>query len=83
MREILCRTCVVLMLTVSPIACAHSADSPSSAVSQPATAHPIKVAETKAVLRDLSARPYFVHSKCRRGDHGQECPRREPWLRRA
>lgn len=53
MREILGRTCIVLMLTVSPIACAHSADSPSSAVSQPATAHPIKVAETKAVLRDL------------------------------
>jgi hypothetical protein len=52
MRKMLCRAFVVL-LTVSPIACAHSADSPASAVSQPATAQPIKVAETKAVLRDL------------------------------
>lgn len=47
------RVLPVLMLTLSPIACAHSADSPSSASSQAVTASPIKVAETKAVLRDL------------------------------
>ena len=43
----------VLMLTLSPIACAHSTDSPAATVSPSATAHPAKVAETKAVLRDL------------------------------
>lgn len=43
----------VLMLTLFPVACAHSADSPGAAAPQAATAHPSKVAETKAVLRDL------------------------------
>lgn len=43
----------VLMLTLFPVACAHSADSPGAAAPRAATAHPIKVAETKAVLRDL------------------------------
>jgi hypothetical protein len=47
------RALSVFVLLLSPIACAHSADSPASAVSQPAPAHPLKVAETKAVLRDL------------------------------
>jgi len=47
------RALSVLMLTLSPIACAHSADSPATATTQTAAAHPIKVAETKAVLRDL------------------------------
>ncbi len=51
MREMI-RALSVLVLTLSPIACAHSADSPSTATSQTA-AHPVKVAETKAVLRDL------------------------------
>ena len=49
----LVRVCSVLMLTLSPIACAHTTDSPSATVSPAATAHPAKVAETKAVLRDL------------------------------
>ncbi|MBK7485306.1 MAG: hypothetical protein IPI70_03930 [Nitrospira sp.] len=49
----LVRVLPVLMLTLSPIACAHSADSPAIAVSPSATAYPAKVAETKAVLRDL------------------------------
>ena len=49
----LVRVLPVLMLTLSPIACAHSADSPAITVSPSATAHPAKVAETKAVLRDL------------------------------
>lgn len=49
----LVRALPVLMLTLSPIACAHSADSPATTVSPSATAHPAKVAETKAVLRDL------------------------------
>ena len=52
MREII-RVCAVLMVTLSPIACAHSADSTASSGSRAATADPIKVAETKAVLRDL------------------------------
>jgi len=47
------RALSVLVLTVSPIACAHSADSSATATPQAAAAHPIKVAETKAVLRDL------------------------------
>jgi hypothetical protein len=47
------RALSVLMLTLSPIACAHSADQPSAAASQAVRAQPIKVAETKAVLRDL------------------------------
>lgn len=51
MREMI-RALSVLVLTLSPIACAHSADSPSTATSQTA-AHPVKLAETKAVLRDL------------------------------
>lgn len=51
MREMI-RALSVLVLTLSPIACAHSADSPSTETSQTA-AHPVKVAETKAVLRDL------------------------------
>ena len=49
----LVRVLPVLMLTLSPIACAHSADSPAITGSPSATAHPAKVAETKAVLRDL------------------------------
>ena len=49
----LVRVLPVLMLTLSPIACAHSTDSPAATVSPSATAHPAKVAETKAVLRDL------------------------------
>ena len=49
----LVRVLPVLMLTLSPIACAHSADSPAITVSPSATAYPAKVAETKAVLRDL------------------------------
>ena len=49
----LVRALPVLMLTLSPIACVHSADSPATAVSPSATAYPAKVAETKAVLRDL------------------------------
>jgi len=49
----LVRVLPVLMLTLSPIACAHSADSPATAVFPSATAYPAKVAETKAVLRDL------------------------------
>ena len=49
----LVRALPVLMLTLSPIACAHSADSPATTVSPSATAHSAKVAETKAVLRDL------------------------------
>lgn len=52
MREII-RVCAVLMVTLFPIACAHSADSTASSGSRAATADPIKVAETKAVLRDL------------------------------
>ena len=52
MRKLV-RACSVLMLTLSPIACAHSTDSPAATVSPSATAHPAKVAETKAVLRDL------------------------------
>lgn len=52
MREII-RVCAVLMVTLFPIACAHSADSTASSESRAATANPIKVAETKAVLRDL------------------------------
>lgn len=47
------RVLPVLMLTLSPIACAHSADSPPAAQSRAAAAQPVKVAETKAVLRDL------------------------------
>ena len=46
-----CVVCVLLLL--SPIACAHSADSPTAPALQSSQAHPIKVAETKAVLRDL------------------------------
>lgn len=49
----LVRALPVLMLTLSPIACAHSTESPAATVSPSATAHPVKVAETKAVLRDL------------------------------
>ena len=49
----LVQTLPVLMLALSPIACAHSTDSPAATVSPSATAHPAKVAETKAVLRDL------------------------------
>lgn len=49
----LVRALPVLMLTLSPIACAHSADSPATTVSPSATAHLAKVAETQAVLRDL------------------------------
>ncbi|MCS6287905.1 MAG: hypothetical protein H8K10_02880 [Nitrospira sp.] len=49
----LVRAFPVLMLTLSAIACAHSTDSPAATVSPLATAHPAKVAETKAVLRDL------------------------------
>lgn len=44
---------LMLLLSLAPIACAHTADSPSTTASQAATAHPAKVAETKAVLRDL------------------------------
>jgi len=41
------------VLLLSPVACAHSADSPTAAVSQGPQANPLKVAETKAALRDL------------------------------
>ncbi|HQY58357.1 MAG: hypothetical protein WBB60_15280 [Nitrospira sp.] len=49
----LVRALPVFLLALSPIACAHSTDSPAATVSPSATAHPAKVAETKAVLRDL------------------------------
>lgn len=42
-----------LLLLLSSVACAHSADSPMAAAPQASQARPIKVAETKAVLRDL------------------------------
>lgn len=41
------------LLLLSSVACAHSADSPMAAAPQGSQARPIKVAETKAVLRDL------------------------------
>ena len=47
------RALSVLVLLLSPIACAHSADSPTASAPQASQAKPIKVAETKAVLRDL------------------------------
>ena len=47
------RALSVFLLLLSPIACAHSADSPTAPALQSSQAHPIKVAETKAVLRDL------------------------------
>ncbi len=47
------RALSVFVLLWSPVACAHSADSHSAAAPHAATAHPLKVAETKAVLRDL------------------------------
>ena len=48
------RACsVVVLMMLSPMACAHSADSPAATGEQKMTANPIKVAETKAVLRDL------------------------------
>ncbi len=47
------RALSVFVLLLSPIACAHSADSPTAAAPQASQAKPIKVAETKAVLRDL------------------------------
>ncbi|MBP6607847.1 MAG: hypothetical protein KA240_19375 [Nitrospira sp.] len=49
----LVRVLPVFLLTLSSIACAHSADSPAATVSPSTTAHLVKVAETKAVLRDL------------------------------
>ena len=49
----LVRALPVFLLALSPIACAHSTDSPAATVSPSATAHPAKVAETKDVLRDL------------------------------
>ncbi|MCI1279143.1 MAG: hypothetical protein LKG23_09195 [Nitrospira sp.] len=49
----LVRVLPVFLLALSPIACAHSTESPAATVSPSATAHPAKVAETKAVLRDL------------------------------
>jgi len=53
MREVMFRAFAMLMLTIVPIACAHSADSPAAAPTRSAAPHPEKVAETKAVLRDL------------------------------
>lgn len=44
--------CSVLMLSLSTAACAHTVESPAS-MATPAMAHPAKVSETKAVLRDL------------------------------
>jgi len=52
MREMV-RALSVLLLTLSPIACAHSADSPSAGAPPAATVQSLKVAETNAVLRDL------------------------------
>lgn len=44
--------CSMLMLSVATVACAHTTDAPAHAASQ-AASHQAKVAETKAVLRDL------------------------------
>ena len=52
MREMV-RALSVLLLTLSPVACAHSADSPSAGAPPAATVQSLKVAETNAVLRDL------------------------------
>lgn len=41
------------VLLLSPVGCAHSADSPGTAASQRSQAKPAKVAETKAAVRDL------------------------------
>lgn len=43
----------LLVLLLSPVACAHSADMPMAVTSKPVQASPLKVAETRAVLRDL------------------------------
>ena len=43
----------LLVLLLSPVACAHSADMPKAVTSKPVQASPLKVAETRAVLRDL------------------------------
>ena len=48
----LMHACSVFVLTLATTACAHTTDSPAPAASSEA-AHPAKVSETKAVLRDL------------------------------
>ncbi len=53
MRHVIRACSVVVLMMLSPMACAHSADSPAATGEQKMTANPIKVAETKAVLRDL------------------------------
>lgn len=47
------RALSVFVLLLSSSACAHSADSPTAAAPHASQAKPIKVAETKAALRDL------------------------------
>lgn len=47
------RALPLFVLLLSPIACAHSADSPMTAAPKVAQASPVKVAETKMILRDL------------------------------
>ena len=47
------RALPLFVLLLSPIACAHSADSPMTSAPKVAQASPVKVAETKMVLRDL------------------------------
>lgn len=51
MRKVI-HACSVLMLSLATVACAHTTDAPTPATSQ-AVGHQAKVAETKAVLRDL------------------------------
>ena len=53
MRHVIRACSVVVLMMLSPMACAHSADSPAATGEKKMTANPIKVAETKAVLRDL------------------------------
>jgi hypothetical protein len=47
------RALSLFALLLSPVACAHSSDSPTAAAPQASQAKPTKVAETRAVLRDL------------------------------